>query len=396
MNPERALVLFVVEQMVHNKRTKEVEDLCFKDIDWSRFKEIITYHDLTPFAYSLLKDFDSSLPQDLMEFLKNNYYCALVRCQSLWQEFLRISGAFKESNITLLPIKGMALLHDLYMDKPIRPMTDIDILVKEDDIKKAEAIFSDIGYRKELYDLREEYWRENQCHIAFYKKEKEGLPFVELHWGIDFKRENRTILPELWGRTRCIDVDGKRIDLLSPEDTLFSLALHNRRFGRTLCLKNAYDVMLLLNKYSNNFDWDYCLDMNRKYRLCASLFFILYQAKFLLETNIPGNIMKKLNVPNWKKRMIRYFIEKNTFSLDLTKKGKDLYLKNHFLLYDSFWEPIKYILDIPREQFAKFYGLEAYNKKTDFLYKMRLMYMPLKCITGKSYRKYTDLVFNAK
>jgi len=58
---------------------------------------------------------------------------------------------------------------------------------------------------KELYGLKETYWRKNQCHIVFYKKiEEKNLPFVETHWGIDFKRKNRSILPELWGRIEAI------------------------------------------------------------------------------------------------------------------------------------------------------------------------------------------------
>jgi hypothetical protein len=296
----------------------------------------------------------------------------------MWQEFIRIFEAFEKAGIIILPIKGLALLKDIYIDKPIRPMTDIDLLVKEESLTKAEEIFCDLGYRKELYALKEDYWRNKQCHITFYKREDEKLPFVELHWSIDFKRNNRSILSELWSRTREIKGDGKIIQLLSPEDTLFSLALHNRRFGRTLCLKNTYDLALVLKNYTSTFDWDYCLSMSKRYNMCSTTFFILYQVKLFLGINIPDFVWGKLNRSIWKRKIIRRFIEKNTFLSDLERRGRDLYLKSHFLLYDNFWEPIRYIFNIPEEQFAKFYGLEPYDKKTNFLYKNRLFYILFK------------------
>lgn len=60
----------------------------------------------------------------------------------------------------------------------------------------------------------------------------------------------------------------------------------------------------------------------------------------------------------------------------------------HFLLYDTLWEPIDYILNIPLEQFAKFYEIKPYDRMTGFLYENRLFYMPVKLIIEKiSYAK---------
>ncbi|MCK4809533.1 MAG: nucleotidyltransferase family protein [Candidatus Omnitrophica bacterium] len=380
--PEINLIKFIVGHIVGNKK-QEINDLLTSySIDWGKFKSFIIYHDLTPFSYSALKDFNSFLPHDLETFLKNNYYCALVRCQKLWQEFLRIYDLFEQAGVILLPIKGVALLEDLYANNYLRPMTDIDLLVKEEDLQKAETIFGDLGYRKELYGLKQEYWREKQIHFTFYKKKKdEKAPFIELHWNLDFKRKNRNILPGLWERIREINADGRKINLLSPEDTLFSLALHNRRFGRTLCLKNAYDTVVLLNKYTVGFDWDYVLKQAKKGKMRAALFFILTQAEILLEQKMPTEVWHGLGIPRYKQRLIRRFIQRNTFLPAKKADGKELYLKSHFLLYDSFWEPTEYIFNIPKEQFAKYYGLSSYDKKTDFLYKNRLFYIPYKAIT---------------
>jgi len=188
-------------------------------------------------------------------------------------------------------------------------------------------------------------------------------------------------VPELWERAREISATGRLIKLLSREDTLFGLAFHNRRFGKVLCLKNVYDAALLLHKYQNSFDWDYCLGMSKKYDFRATLFFILFQVELLAGIKVPGDILERSGLSTIKKKSIRGFIEENTFSGGgLPEKNKALYLKSHFLLYDSLWQPVEYILNIPQEQFAKYYGLKPYAKGTEVLYRLRFAYILFKSI----------------
>lgn len=383
-NPEGGLVKYILRKTI-GEREEEINYLLnLNHINWEAFKEFLIYNEIAPFAWLALKDYSSFLTSELREFLKNTYYCALVHCQQLKQEFLRILIAFKKAGVSILPVKGIALIEDVYSPWPIRPMSDIDLLVKEENLPEAERVFSDLGYRKDLYGLKEEYWRKKQCHIAFFKRENEGLSFlVELHWSLDFKRRGRYILPELWERIREINVDNQAVKVLSPEDTFFSLALHSRRYGKPLCLKNVYDFVLLLNKYASDFNWDYVLNQGRKYNLFSAIFFMLYQAKLLLNINVPQYVWERLSLPDWKAYTIRRFIEKNIFLPIEYRKNKELYLKSHFLLYDSLWEPAEYILNIPLEQFARYYNLEPYNKRTEFFYRWRFFYIPWKYATKR-------------
>jgi hypothetical protein len=305
----------------------------------------------------------------------------MLRDERIWREFLRLAASFDREGMALVPLKGTAFLADIYRRMPVRPMTDLDVLIEERHFAAAASLLSALGYRKELYGQKEEYWRNDQCHVSFTRpQEKDPFP-VEVHWGIDFKRKGRALLPELWTRLRTVSVDGQSLRLLSPEDSLFCLALHNRRYGKTLCLKNAYDVVLMLHAYAASFDWDYLLRQSRIYELASTVFFILTQAKLLSDVPVPDAVWPALRVPAWKRGLIRRFIENNTFRAG--RKSKDLYLKSHFLLYDSFWEPVDYIIHIPKEQFANFYSLKSQDKRTDVLYRYRYAYIPFKaCCAG--------------
>lgn len=389
MNVEGKLILAIVEQALSGNKNSKIEELvnAYK-INWQKFIELVFYHEFFPFLYNEIKYLSFLFSPDLMELARNSYYQSLAHSLNLWQEFLRILKAFEGEEITLLPIKGIALLEDAYAENYLRAMVDIDVLVKENNLAEAEKIFYNLGYIKELCGLKEEYWRNKQTHISFCCHRTKQLPIlIDVHWALDFKRKHRQILPELWSRIREINVEGRKIKLLSPEDTLFVLALHKRRFGKALCLKYALDIILLLRKYASIFDWDYVLKEAEEGKMCSSLFFALSEAKFLNNQYIPSNILKRIRIPEWKKRLIAIFIERNVFLDSMELKIKNLYLKSHFLLYDNFREPIEYILDIPEEQFAKFYNLKPYEKKSDFFYRNRLFYMPFKWLSDLLGRK---------
>lgn len=381
MFPEAELILAIAKEVVYGKGEPALSLIKKGNINWQSFKDMLSYHGLAVFAYASLKNNFSLLPPDLVKSLEATYNYYLMHTAYLEQKFLDLAAVFEEKNITLVPIKGMALLEDLYADYPLRPSTDIDVLVAKNDLEKAVEILEEQGFTKELGGLKESYWRQKQYHLIFSKKEPGSFNLIiELHWDLDYPRQKYSLLPEMWSRLRSLTVHDRTIKTLSVEDTFFSLALHLRHFGNILCLRDACDIARLLNKYARSFDWEYVLGQSKKSAVCSTVYFALCQANFFLRIDIPADLGKRLGLPAWKRKIIRYFIEKNTFLLNQSAQGKNLYLKAHFLLYDNFWEPISYILNIPLEQFAKFYGLNSYAKRTKFLYQWRFLYMPTRYV----------------
>ena len=381
ISPEGELVLAIARDIVYNQKNNTLALLQNKKINWLIFKDILSYHGLAPFAYFSFKEYISFLPEDLREILRATYYYSLAHLSRLQRKFLELCHAFTEKNVLLLPIKGVALLDDLYPDYPVRSSSDIDILVKEEDLEEAAKILEDLGYQKNLEGLKESYWRKKQYHFVFQEKEPKGFsPIVELHWDLDYRRYRRQLLPEMFQRLREGTIQNKKVKLLSVEDTFIALALHQRRFGVALSLRDVCDMAILLNKYSKCFNWDYVLREAKKAKICSTIFFAISQVRLFFEMNIPEDVWRGLNLSECKIRLIQHFIKKNTFSSNPHTQAKNLYLKAHFLLYDNLWEPVNYILNIPQEQFAKFYSLEPYSKKTYFYYRCRLFYILFRSI----------------
>lgn len=386
-NREAQLIVELLKARIDRDSQKRLLDFDAGGIQWPVFKDIAVYHELMPFLYPTVKKLPGLSPELVSNF-ENEYYCTLVRCQHISLNVFYLAEAFQREHIDFIPLKGAAFIHDLYADNPARAMCDIDVLVKETEFVKAEKLLDTLGYRKELYNLKEKYWKEKQYHIVFCKK---NSPLLEVHWGLDYPRRNQQVLDGLWGRTRIMNVEGRTIQMLSPEDTLFCLALHERRFGKTLCLKNVYDAFLLLHKYEHDFDWEYCLSQSRKYRLNATLFFILSQMEIVFDAEFfqRMNVKDKIPLGAGQKKKIRTFITKNTFLPWLSSRTKEMFVRKHLLVYDGFVEPVSGIMNIPQEQFAKFYGLKAYDTKTEIFYRWRIIYIFLRTISD-----YFFAVFN--
>lgn len=381
--PELRLIELAFKKIISDDESISIDVLLKSGtIDWNCLKDLVIYHEMAPFVYLVLRPYRNLVPEDIYQFLDNYYKNSLINNLAKVREYLAIYDIFQQENVDVVPIKGTALIEDLYGEYPVRPMGDVDILIKTEDYVKASEILQRIGYKKNLEGLREDYWLNDQCHVVFIKKQTTSYPIrLELHFRLDFKRKGKEILSSVWGRNREVQIDGRRFKLLSPEDTVFSLALHQRRYGKVFCFKYVLDTALIIQKYKDIFDWGYVQDACRKYKLFSCLYFLLLQVKIFLGEDFSGEL-EKLSVASIKKTMMRKFISRYIFSFSLSQKVRNNYLKSHFLLYDSFIEPVRYIMDIPLEQFAKYYGLNTYSKKTRFLYKNRFFYMLFKIAKG--------------
>jgi hypothetical protein len=373
ISPEAKLTLLIVRSLVSISSPEIIGEFLDREhLDWAKFNRIIISHEIWPSAHVFLKRYPHLVPLEELKLLEG-YFCShLLHLTSLQQEFLKILRCLRDKDITVLPLKGAYFLLDsqVYADKAyLRPMRDIDILVKKEGYLKAQSILESQGYQRELRGKKEEYWRNKNYHLAFTRKSQDGHNYmVEVHWALDYLR-NKTLLPHLWKRIKTIEVEGKVFALLSPEDSIFSLALHQRRFGKMLLLKSACDVGLLLTKYADRLDWDYLMREAGEAQIRTTLYFVFLQAEALFDIRISSSVSRILGIPEQKKKLIQNFIIKDTFSRNSDLNS--LYLKAHFLLYDSFREPVKSILNIPQEQFAKFYKLPAYTFKTNILYHFR-------------------------
>lgn len=340
------------------------------------------YHNLTCpyFTISRLNSKEPFGNTESFKYLKNAYLLNFVKNILLKREFMHINRKFRESGIIAAPIKGMALLYDVYDDPGLRQLADIDILVKNEYLKKSEHILMNLGYELALGRFSKRYYCNHHCHLPFRNKY-----LVELHWNLSVSQPNRIVIPELWQRLRNIESEENIITLLSPEDTILSIALHLRRFNRPFSLKYIVDIYKIIEKYKEKLDWYYILKCARTNRLFSLIYYTLVSVNIALEYPIRSQIID-IFYPGVLRAFLLKSLIKRTKKSGVEKIRKSAFFRKtsyiflRFLLYDRALDFANFIQTIPIEEFARFYSIEFPSKKAIILYKIRFITIPFKLI----------------
>lgn len=170
----------------------------------------------------------------------NEFYKAVFEQEKLNESFNKVCSVLEEKGIPYIPLKG-AEIRNLYPQPWMRTSCDIDILVKEKDLKKAsEAIFSIKDYSKK---------GESKHDIVFVSANK---TVIELHYKLLGNKKSplhSSVLKDVWKKAEPCDGSGYRYKL-SDEIFYYYHILHMAKHFRLggCGLRPFIDLMLIDNK----------------------------------------------------------------------------------------------------------------------------------------------------
>lgn len=116
-----------------------------------------------------------------------------LQCERQNADFDRISAAFQQAGVDHLPLKGLAS-RELYQSIDMRSLSDLDILIRREQLEKACETMTSLGYRAGKVSKYE--------HVF-----ENGGAAVELHTAL-LSPENRDFYPYFgdgWGRAKQRD-----------------------------------------------------------------------------------------------------------------------------------------------------------------------------------------------
>ncbi len=157
----------------------------------------------------------------------------------VWTESLkRILGAFHGADLPMISLKGPSLAERLYGNAALRTRYDLDFLVRESDLARAEQLLKELGFvpHGDADDYHRRWLRQ--------------AIIVELHHQLENPHAFRVGMDAVWARARLAEFQGVPIRLLDPADELMYLCLHavRHRFERLnllLDLSFAFRVLSL-------------------------------------------------------------------------------------------------------------------------------------------------------
>ena len=347
-----------------------------KTIDWDFALSESSHHETLPFLYRRLKELNvlEKIPPRAAERMRYVYLHTLFRNELLLEEYGRICRVFADKKIEHMPLKGAFFLKYLYEDMGLRPMADIDVMVRGGSRGGAgRSLEGDLGYEKVS--------GEKDSHEVFFNKKKTVT--LELHADMDYPIESprRIIPPGAWDRAVRIEKDGILTTRMSREDAMFSLAMHARRVGKIFIMKYLCDMDRLVRKNQDNIDWDFIAREAKTFRIANLCRALLASSRGMFFTPVPSGVLGKLQPGAIKGMVSKSIVKKALFVKkgETRKQDNYSYLVFYLLTQDRFFLSLRYVLVMDKERFCKFFELpDTCGFFMEMCYAARFFYIPFK------------------
>jgi hypothetical protein len=267
------------------------------DLDWDAILDAAERHRLAPLVYHSLRSLGEhgGVPATAMERLRRLYYWQAARNAHFHGELRRIVGAFSQAGVSAIVLKGAAIAELVYENIALRPMQDLDLLVRKADLNTADRIVRGLGYAPNQSYRSAEWYREHHHHLAPYAS-AQTQAVVEVHHDVlPPSAAVRPSLDELWRHARSVRIASVRTLVLAPEHLLVHLCLDvscvDAFVGRLLTL---CDISAAIERYENEIDWIRLLSTVRDQDAERFVYYPLWLARRMVGARVPETVLQQL------------------------------------------------------------------------------------------------------
>jgi hypothetical protein len=199
------------------------------ELDGGELLPLLWEHGLAPWTHQTLKaeGLDRLLPASLRDGLRQSFRKTALQNFFLHRELKKLTLNFRKAGVRVVPLKGAGLFTRVYPLIALRPMRDIDLLIRPEDRDRIRKILLDSGYLPPN-DFPRGLIDSLHFNCAFNLPERNLT--VEVHWRLSDKdRLPSNTWVKLWDRLQFDEAAG--CWLLSPPDQFLFLCHHLDRHG---------------------------------------------------------------------------------------------------------------------------------------------------------------------
>ncbi len=263
--------------------TPAIEETLGDDIRWDRIAHTASNLGAAPLFYYHLNGLDKSAQEtvECFEELRTAYFQTMASNLYLAHEFDQLVERLSEAGIAVLALKGMALCRALYPSPALRPMVDIDLLVKPEELDGVFEVAHRLGYPPP-----EKRWngRTAEGHYHLHCIKAGAVPVIlEIHWGLGEPRRYRIDENEIWSRAQA-SPHGPYLEM-SDDDTFLYLAMHFFKhflFKRLSWLCDLHEWIA-----QRQIDWDCVAERARAQSMATFLGYTLTVLEDFYEKDLP-------------------------------------------------------------------------------------------------------------
>ena len=302
LSPEDRLLLYCARLNPSEDAMHKIKEILSENIDWDNVLAHSMVQRISPLLYWNLNKIDGgkSVPADILANLKNMYYGTLVQNALLYNELSNILNVFNELGIDVVVLKGAFLAEVIYKNIGLRPMCDIDLLIKIEDLQRAKMGMAKLGYLHIFPSKLHENWCTTWSEeLQFADKTKKFS--IELHWDIQPVQSHFKIdINKLWENVKPVKINGIESLMLAPEDNLLHLCLHlDKHLSFSTAppatpLRDYCGIAEVISHYKETINWSYMLQISRNYGIEEPIYQGLSVASRCFGAFVPTDVLREL------------------------------------------------------------------------------------------------------
>ncbi|MFL5805033.1 MAG: nucleotidyltransferase family protein [Roseiflexaceae bacterium] len=227
---------------------------------WAGIAARAEAHGLIPLLSSHLHAAGIALPGAIKQQVQGYYLQHAHATRAREQVLAELLTLYQGAGIDVLVLKGAALAQLVYPQPVLRPMRDIDILVRASDVYRAHALLAEIGFTPPSSPMAG--LAPDHHHLTAIKRVVDGFSVsVEVHQALDINQPGRPPreYAELAPAAQPLTIGGVATHTLGCEDTLWHIYRH------AFCMPAAYeplrliwvaDLVSLVEAWLDRIDWE--------------------------------------------------------------------------------------------------------------------------------------------
>jgi hypothetical protein len=241
-------------------------------------------HRLMPLLYRNLEAHGVDDPR--MGLLRGIYRYAWFQNQQRFSVAGEMIDRLQSAGIETIVLKGAALSALYYRDLGVRPVWDVDVLVRRADAPRAAEVLHAAGWTAPAGDGRSLEYMLRFRHAKLYECPRGGG--IDLHW---FPMSEPVPMDDLWGATVPVAVGGVETRALSPTDELLVACAHG--LGRSGApVRWISDATTVIR--TAEIDWAQLVDRAERWRVSARLELALRVLRDEFGAGVPDHVLGDL------------------------------------------------------------------------------------------------------
>jgi hypothetical protein len=225
----------------------------------------------------------------------------------LYRELHGALRALQDAGITPILLKGAALAETVYAQRALRPMSDIDLLVKPEAVSRAAAILAHLGYTRQPHPQTDTWVNAHAYEVVFTKAAPVANAWhLDLHWHLDRPGRPFAIdLDGLWARAQPAIIAQIKTLVLAPEDLLLHVCLHTCKHQFTFFgLRACCDIAAIIRSYGATLDWGQVTSRAAQWQIAPYVDLPLRLAQELVGAAVPEAVLDDLRPEGFDARML--------------------------------------------------------------------------------------------